>query len=607
MSDDIQKRLDDLKNRLRDGTGPEPQRGIRGVLRRYRKPVLVISCTIGVITLIILYYLARDFFLKRQNYPERNVLFRSSNVVSVSGSVEEKTESSVDTESITKVYEGGTESKVGTYLFQSSREQREDIEYFNMDNSQKIRIASATKKPEKVQAGLRISGSMNFREQFAEIILDKDSRAPKKYSVYKFIPERGCRETEITIMEDEDGGQELENCLTELRTWPHGWFAGKVFRSGTVLERYTDGAADSGPAGEFMKIIRTLNSAKTKDRDRREEMILKAMDVEQSISRKTVYISYEDGFFDILPQESTIYLGYEPSLRQRLGHALVGTREAIRLRVENFWDLFPGNYWILNRIRFGKGENTVYPFSKYNNGGYILRDKYGEIAKIEIKDFLLFYGQDILYIYYLDLNGDGKAEERIGEVLCRVTHDEKINLETLVGEGKPKQDITFTVNYSFMSPTEDLKKGMEYFRLCGYLESCMPDQINRGFGKHSMLGYINQERSDIMLYTDLTVENMSRVLTQESTLVARYDIIRVLIAAGRDYAEPLAESYGIAEKFSGSFSPSENLKLRFPPELRNLILWILSLGIISGSSFFAVRKYRAGRKGGKKNLSEESA
>jgi hypothetical protein len=111
-----------------------------------------------------------------------------------------------------------------------------------------------------------------------------------------------------------------------------------------------------------------------------------------------------------------------------------------------------------------------------------------------------------------------------------------------------------------MAPSNvDSQEGMEYFNLCGYIESMMPDQVNRGFGKHSMLGYINAQRSDTMLFEDLTIENMSRVLTQESTLVAKYDIVNALIAAKRPYAKDIAEAFGITDQFEGTYQSSNQL------------------------------------------------
>ena len=48
--------------------------------------------------------------------------------------------------------------------------------------------------------------------------------------------------------------------------------------------------------------------------------------------------------------------------------------------------------------------------------------------------FLLFYGQDVLYSYFLDLNGDGHInheKELIGQVLQRTTFDKKTALEAV--------------------------------------------------------------------------------------------------------------------------------------------------------------------------------
>ena len=169
-------------------------------------------------------------------------------------------------------------------------------------------------------------------------------------------------------------------------------------------------------------------------------------------------------------------------------------------------------------------------------------------------------------------------------------------MESLVGEGKPKTDVTFTVHYSFMAPDSDMEKGMRYFELCGYLESCMPDQINRGFGKHSLLGYINEQRSDIMLFNDLTIKNMSRALTQESTLVAKYDIVKVLIEAKRPYAEEVAKKFGIDDEFKGKYQNSELLSEKWPngPFVLGGLLLLTAAG--AGAAHYLKKKY-----GGKEN------
>ena len=57
-----------------------------------------------------------------------------------------------------------------------------------------------------------------------------------------------------------------------------------------------------------------------------------------------------------------------------------------------------------------------------------------------------------------------------------------------------------------------------------------------------------------MLFRGLNVEDLSRALTQESTLVAKYDIIKVLNAAKRPYARELACDYGIEQDFEGRYT-----------------------------------------------------
>ena len=534
---------------------------IGGFLSRHKKGVFIgVLCILVVLTGV--FFLARDYLIKRQNYPERNVLFRATNVVYLSGGSEEKGTKSVDQISETQVYEGGVESKVGTYLFMTTRELRDDIEYFNMDNSQKIRIASATRKPEVVQAGLRIGGSLNFKEQFSEIVANEDSKAPQSYRVYKFLPERGTKEIEVTVVSYADGTTKMENRMTELREFGIGWLWGKEFRDGTHLEQYISSSENAKSFDQFYEYIRILDSQQTVNRAEREKMIRHVMELSELIETTPIYITHEDGFLDLLPQESTIYFAYKPGFWERVKDALIGKSDHVRLRVESYPDLFPGRYPLLRKFHIGTGDNVVYPFDKYNHGGYKLRDQYGDLAQIDIQDFILFYGQDVLYSYYFDLNGDGKLDkdtELIGTVLYRTTHDDRVDLEQLVGKGKPKTDVTFTTHYSFMAPDNDFTKGIAYFNLCGYIESMLPDQVNRGFGKHSLLGYINQQRSDIMLFNDLNIENMSRALTQESTLVAKYDIVKALIAAKRPYAEEVSKAFGVAELFSGQFQPSSQL------------------------------------------------
>lgn len=550
MEKSIQDRIAEIKGDV-DGTKPRKQKWWTW---KKTAAALAIASAISAPTL---YFLGKDFLVKRQNYPERNVLFRTSNTVYVAGN-EEKIKTKADKESVTQFFSGGIESKVGTYLFETKREERGDIEYYSLDNSQRIRVASSTQKPEKFQAGLRVGGSLNFREQFAEVILDSERKDSEKYMVYKVSPERGWKNIDSDVVEfpEERGLKTNEpgiiestgdkkivrlmvNRLVEKRN-SLGWLYGKNFRDGTILEDYSNTPENQKKAQQFFEKTKLLDSSQSLNKKDREELIEEILKIEESMEKSTIYHTYEDGFFKWLPQESTIYLEENPNAIERLKNFFgIGQSEHKRLRVENYWDLWPGNIPFLKEFHFGKGENEMYPFDKYNNGGYVLKDKFGKLAKINIRDFLLFYGQDVLYEYFLDLNGNGKIEEAtelIGSVLCRTTHDGRVTINE-IDEGKHNKDLTFTVNYSFMAPDDDQKKGMEYFKLCAYIESFIPDQINRGFGTHSLLGLINNQRSDVMLYQELGIKNMSRALTQESTLTAKEDIQKLLRAAHRPYSE----------------------------------------------------------------------
>ena len=587
--EDISQRIEEIKKDM----GKKQEKGWwQKIKSKVVKPVIIGAC-VAALAAIPTYYLAKDFLLKRQNYPERNVLFRSSRVDFVAGNAESRNSGRADREAVAQFYQGGgVESKVGAYLFTVSRELRGDIEYYNMDNSQKIRVASASQKPEKFQAGMRVQGSLNYREQFAEIVRDSKALPSQKYMVYKVSPERGLREKDVDVVENQDGSRVMVNRLVERRTWPLGWMFGKEkFRAGTSIEDYTNDPENRKLAEEFLSKIKMMDSPETMDRKIREQTVREAMEAEEKMKRRAVYSTFEDGILKILPQESTVYLGELPGIFERIKNWAGFGKEHIRLRVENHWDLWPGDYFSLREINLGKNENRIYPFDKYNNGGYTIVDKFGDLAMVDIKDFMFFFGQDVLYSYYLDMNGDGKLDkekERIGQVLCRTTHDERRQLEKISKNQLAGSDVTFTINYSFMMPDSDAEKGMEYLKLCAYIETMMPDQIHRGNGKHSLLKFINDQRSDIMLFSGLNRENLSRALTQESTLVAKHDIVNLLIAAKRPYAKELAEMYDMAKEFEGRYGSSELLRER---TAIGPLPWIaLGLGGWLGLSYYRRRK-----------------
>ena len=349
----------------------------------------------------------------------------------------------------------------------------------------------------------------------------------------------------------------------------------------------------------------------------RESLMDNVQKIEKRMQKFPIYTSFEDGILDWIPQGSTIYLGHHTSFSERLKDGLgLKKQEHARVRVDKYWDFFPlgltpGNVPLLNTFSF---------LNKYNLGGYKIRDKFGDLAKVDVKDFWLFYGYDLLYSYYLDLNGDGKLgeDEVIGRVLCKITPEVRNEIKNLGKGGVPGKDIRIKTAYSFMSPTADQQKGMEYFKLCAYTESLMADQLHRGYGKHSLLGFINEQRSDIMLYNthkkivgpslpnnpDFTIsrsegralmEDMSRSLTEESTLIAPKDIVRVLISAKRPYAEEVARNYGIHDEFRGKFESSSLLKERkdYYPIIK---LGLLDVGAGLGAYYLIKRREKQGNK-----------
>ncbi len=603
MSEEDQPSVNERLKKLRESTSSSTNDNANtssSFLSKLKKPLKKIM-PFGIVGAIIatglIGYLSSDYLTKRQNYPERNVLYRSSNITSLAGNSGNRIQSRSDRDSITKFYEGGgIESKVGTFLFETTREIRGDIEYFNLDNSQKMRVVSSTQKPEKFQAGLRLKGSLNFREQFAEIVLASKTKSLRKYTVYKITPERGFINRDIDIFEYEDGSRKMINQLIESRNLL-GWFFGKEYRAGTGLEYFLASPENESYEQSFLEHLRILDSVQSSNPKRREEIVEKLIKIQDEMHKKTVYATFEDGFFKFLPQESTIYLGDNPTSLERLSNFIgFGRKNHDILRVENNWDLWPGSIPLLTNFYFGSGENKIYPFDKYNNGGYTVKDKFGKLAQIEINDFILYYGQDVLYNYFLDINGDGKInkeQELIGSVLCRTTHDERMEITRLANGDRPDVDTTFTVNYSFMSPTENKDLSKDYFKLCAYLETLIPDQLHRGFGKHSLLGLINDQRSDIMLFDDLSVENMSRSLTQESTLSAEKDIINLLIATKRPYAENLAQEFGVGDNFKGKYESSDKLKEKL---YLGFVPYALGLPLLLTSGYYIRRKHVSKKK-----------
>jgi hypothetical protein len=122
----------------------------------------------------------------------------------------------------------------------------------------------------------------------------------------------------------------------------------------------------------------------------------------------------------------------------------------------------------------------------------------------------------------------------IGQVLYRTSWDEGESLGRTIGLGKSKRDVSKRFIYSFMAGN-DWQKREEEFYLCNAIETFMVNELHRGFGKHSDLGWIHAHRSNILLLETRSVPNLGRAITPESTIVAKYDLINLFRAAGRDY------------------------------------------------------------------------
>ena len=414
------------------------------------------------------------------------------------------------------------------------------------------------------------------------------TRIAEQYITDKFIPYRALEDREITSL-IRNGQRHLVTRLTDRRQWGMGYLFGREYRGGTFVEHYRPETTSVGRSAE-VEAIRLMRRLTTEDlnQDERREIFWQIYEEQEKIPVLPVLTTFEDGIFDWLPQESTCFLGVHPGRMERILRAYCLGGDDIRYRVQNNWDLFPGN-WIppINRFHIGSDRDIWFPFNKYNNGGYDITDEFGTVARIDFQDFWWHYGSDVVYNYFADLNGDGQIAhgvrdnpELIGRVLVKPDQDVPIDLEEVIGTGHGPQDVTQSMNFVYMGTTGHLETDMRYFDLCNYVETMMPDQIHRGYSRHSYLGWVNEVRADIQLFNHPNWDNMSRSLTEESVLPAPHDIVRLLIATGRPYAEQVAERYGIADQYQGQFNPSPNLHERW-----DLGMWpgtLLTLGSLAG-------------------------
>jgi|GEM_PF-3830343 len=433
----------------------------------------------GSVVLLFLYL----YLTSRLSYPERNVLYRVNETVTHYASNWKKYHN--DRLSIANISEGnvGDDSiKAGTsdirvraIMCTSKRSEKGDIDAYELLNTTYQKIAQASTKSEKSRAIFDIARS-NYIQNTAGFVNVVTATEEIKLITLETAPEI-ARSVDADTYVIDDTSQKPVFCY-----------------------RLTDGRRYYGLLGDKYRYCTRLYEAGT-------------------TSNRLIYHSSETGFFGLLPQGSSYRLfkeipGYVEYFKN-LAYGTSDTSESYDLKITQFWDAFP---W-----------RTL-------NGGYILSDSKGDIAKIKIEDFWFNYADDVIYWYYLDLNGDGvinDSTEVIGKVLFSITEGAKDN------ESHDK-DYSYTVNYSFMAGYNQ-SAGVNDFILCGDIEAMMPDQIFDGFGQHSYLGYVEEKRDDIMLYLSRSVENLDRALKEDDTLGAAASIKRLLLYTKRPYLTRVAE------------------------------------------------------------------
>jgi len=577
---------------------------VSGWVKNHKRAAMItgLAAALGCATTC---YLAHEYMTRRLIYPRRHVLFNVTYNERYAGGPEEVSSEGIDFETITRVYRGGEASQIegehvqetrsGSFEFETVRQWATNTYSFTLRSHTGQVIASSSQTPELIQPWVRARGLLNYREEDASF--PEETRSDHMI-VDKFILRRALWDKELTSMLI-SGERVLAARLIDARSWPLGLFLGREYRAGTFIEHYQ-------PSPERLEIIGMMRQLTNQQlpQGERERLFYGIYDNEANIPAIPILSSFEDGIIDMLPQESTLYLGSHPGRLERILNAYrLGLSDQVRLRVENHWDFFPwgltpGNYgWPINRINIGQDRDTWNPFNHYNNGGYEIVDEFGTVARVDIEDFWIHFGLDSVYHYYADLNGDGRISsqrqgnpESVGRVLISLSNDRPLNIEWELGIGERPKDVTQTMNYTFMGPTGDHERDMESFLLCNYIETMMPDQIHRGYGLHSYLGGINDVRAEIRLFYERNWDNMSRALTEESVLPAPHDIVRLLIATGRPYAEHVAERYGIADQYQGQFQPSQNLHERW-----NLGMWpgtLLVFGAAGGLYALWRRKRR---------------
>ncbi|MDH5802746.1 MAG: hypothetical protein OEZ68_18240, partial [Gammaproteobacteria bacterium] len=405
-----------------------------------RKKLVLLALLLLTICFFVLLFLMEDYLTKRQAYPIRHVLFQCNETVQFSRGKIGRQDRFWDRDARTIIQKGNSDgTKLGDILGIQKLETTDEGGQYQLEDKDKTRIAYAVTKLEPVQAGISFTGTLDFRETYAEILGEND-----RFINYRIIPERGAHNLEVNVIADAEGNKKLVNKLITYRSKPLGVLWGTRFRSATSLDEFLDTPKNQSKERHFFELVDQYHGQAKLSGEQRLKLVQELAQTINSMETQSIYISHEDGIVDYVAQESSTFLFNRPSVVQQFTTPLYsddGTKpspgnsgkqgdfainntnqELVHIRVERLIDLFPGNYFLLNNLIIGDAPNIVRPFSHTNNGGYEIVDGQGVVAKIEIEDFFLHYGDDLLYKYYLDKDGNGiidSDKELIGQVLYR--------------------------------------------------------------------------------------------------------------------------------------------------------------------------------------------
>ncbi|MGV8086113.1 MAG: hypothetical protein ACP5N1_00645 [Candidatus Woesearchaeota archaeon] len=526
------------------------------------KKATAIAGAVGVLGLAGLTWLGVESATTREDYPQRDVLYSVQQERFFAGGDEKSSADNSAKTYTSRIYLGSLEGEITrsnkNIATVEHKFENNFTQYLLKDENNNL-IASGSTNREIIIPTISIYGrytSLQHTIEFSKANPIQGGMTILEIERDRVLPHR----TKIDVMTI-NGKKILYNKLTETKAIPQGLLSqkwGRAMRRSTTLEKYT-ASQDDSEVKELITLWEEYNIKDSTDsRSERMNLLDKILRVEKEISKKTVYNSMEDGIIDWMPEGSRVYLNHTSTFGERL--RLNTTGEEGVLRITNHWDLWPGNFFGLNKWRYDGSNGEVFSlFDKYNNGGYTISDNIGDLAEIKIVDFLLKYDRDIVFEYYIDKNGDGKLNhktELVGRVLYQQKGSQKAtDPKTEIDKGQNKKDVTYDYLIAFMGGySSDSVERYNDFVKCGWIEAAMPDQINRGFGKHSYIGWVKDARGNIIVYNDRQPKNLSRIITEESPLTATEDIYKLLLETKRPYAT----KYGVETGLIILPSPTQN-------------------------------------------------